>query len=463
MKLSGKIGTFMIKKQDLFIQRKGIALIAALIILLLLTLVGATIMMMAVNEQKTVSDKIDDIATLAYAKAGVSEALRRLSLDPSDPLSIGDVHYPYNPEWTLFILLTDKLPSVEPPLYVTSSVQIGLDDSLIIRYTTDEVDTLNSLAVHHKRNPKNKREIYYYNWETMKEEPQDPATYRGKFFPVEVIEVTGITGSVKRRIIVEVARKSLRISSVAALSCDCPVNLIGKIVCCGHNHLFTTPWGTNAGANRFECFDDPFDNHDRMWHIPRNDGQIHADKGKAYQKGEIDWKCSSVGCVPGISSPEHSVGISTKAIVRGNPDWLTDSQHTNFLFLYQMLGTRSWDELKEKFSWIHLEPGTLSGGSYSGFYSCDGDVSFTGVVNFTGVLWVKGRIKQKGHFFARGIIYSEKNVLFDGNVWILGTVCVEGGGGVLRPFNGSGVLLYSHDEMERAVGQAQGYRIISMR
>jgi hypothetical protein len=452
-----------LREKVLFGQREGVALIAALIILLLLTLVGATIMMVSVNEQKTVSDRIDEIATLAYAKAGVAEAVRRLSLDPSDELFIGDDHYPYNPDWKVYIVLSDELPSLEPPTYVVSSVQTSLDDSLRIRYTTEELDTLYSLSVHHKRNPDNDKEIYYYNWEKMRQESHDPVTYHGKYFPVEVIRATGMTGTVKKCVIVEAARRSLGLSGVAALSCDSPVHLLGKVVICGHNHLFTTPWGTDGGGDHFECFDDRDDSHDHIYHIPRTDGQIHADKGSLYRKDEQDWKCSGVGCVPGISAPGQSITVSKNSIVRGNPDRVTDAQNANFLHLYEMLGMRNWEELEGTFSWIHLEPGVLSGGSYSGFYFCDGDITFSGVVNFTGVLWVKGKVTQKGNFLARGIIYSEKDVRFDGNVWILGTVCVEGEGKIIRPFNGSGVLLYSYDGMERALGQALGYRIISRR
>ena len=50
----------------MFEERKGIALVISLIILLLLTLIGASIMMVSINEERTVSVKLDHITSLAY-------------------------------------------------------------------------------------------------------------------------------------------------------------------------------------------------------------------------------------------------------------------------------------------------------------------------------------------------------------------------------------------------------------
>ncbi|MCK4575055.1 hypothetical protein KAU34_01465 [candidate division WOR-3 bacterium] len=446
----------------MFEERKGIALVISLIILLLLTLIGASIMMVSINEERTVSVKLDHITSLAYAEAGVSEAVRRLSIDPSNLLYIGDTHYPYNPDWTVYILLNDNPQENEPPIYYTSSVQMSFPDSQRLCYTTENVDSLYSLVIHHKINSNDTREIIYYNWEKMKEESYNPETYTGKFFPVEVIEVTGVVGTTRKRGTVEVARKSSRTYAAAAFSCNWDVEIRGKIICCGHNHVFTTPWGTDAGAEHFDCFDDPYETDDPIWHVTRNDMQPHGDRKNQYKKPSVDLKCSDAGCLPGISAPEHKITIGRSSDVRGNPDWANDSTTASFFYLYQMLGASDWNELEELFPWQSIVPGNLDGGSYTGLYKCDGDLYLSGVINFTGVLWVTGKIKQTGHFYARGIVYSQENIRFDGNVWILGAVTIEGSGHkTIKPFNGSGVLLYSSDEIERAIAQAQGYRVIS--
>ncbi|GAH36245.1 unnamed protein product, partial [marine sediment metagenome] len=101
----------------MFMKRRGITLVVSLIILLLLTFLGASILILSLNDEEIVSDKIRHIRSRAYAEAGVSEAIRRLSLDSSDSLYIGDPNYHYNPAWTIYILLTIDPPVNNPPVY----------------------------------------------------------------------------------------------------------------------------------------------------------------------------------------------------------------------------------------------------------------------------------------------------------------------------------------------------------
>ncbi len=446
----------------MFMKRRGITLVVSLIILLLLTFLGASILILSLNDEEIVSDKIRHIRSRAYAEAGVSEAIRRLSLDSSDSLYIGDPNYHYNPAWTIYILLTIDPPVNNPPVYYVSSVQMSLPDSQRFDYTTEKLDLHSSLVVHHKINLHDSSQIFYYNWEKMCEESHDPSTYNGTFFPIQVIEATGTVWNAQRKIRVEVARKATPVNIAAALSCDSDIEIIGDFVCCGHEHLFTTPWGTDAGINHYECFDDPDDPNDPVWHVHRYDEQQHANKQDNYEKNAVDMRCSQVGCKPGISAPEHTINLGGRSDVSGNPDWTNDPTVANFYYLYQILGASSWEDLEVMFPWQNIGPGTIAGGNFTGFYKCEGDLYLSEVTNFTGVLWVTGKIKQTGHFFARGLIYSQLDMQFNGNVWILGAVATEGDSHItIRPFNGSGVLLYSSKAIQRAIAQGYGYSVIS--
>lgn len=189
-------------------KKKGITLVLALIILLILTLFGTAIMMLSVNKKQLIGNQMERIRSLSYAKAGVSEAIRRLSLDPSDSLCIRDPNEPYDSAWRIFILLTANPPADNPPVYYTSSVQISLPDTQRLNYTTENIDPNYSLVIHHKIVQNDPSEIFYYNWENKTEESHDPSTYNGAFFPIEVIEATGRDRNVRRKIKVEVERKS---------------------------------------------------------------------------------------------------------------------------------------------------------------------------------------------------------------------------------------------------------------
>jgi len=443
-------------------ERSGAALIVALIVLLLFTLAGSAIMILSVNEDRMVHGKMDSIGALAYAEAGVAEAIRRLSLQYFDSLYIGDPHHPFNADWAVYLLFTKNLPQDEPPVYYRQSVQMDLPERKRLSYSSKILDGGRSLTVHHKCSPNDTGKIYYYNWEIGSEELHDAGTYSGMFFPIEVIEVTGVSGKIQRTLRVEVARTPVPVNVISLLSCNGDIELQGKMVLCGHNHLFSTPWGTDAGENRFDCFDDPDTMNDTYWHVPRNDGKAHAGKDDTYTRDEMDRQCSKAGCIPGVAAHGHQIKVHDRSLVRGNPDRRTDTTGTDFYNLYQMLDTSSGEELEQQYQWQNIEPGTINGGSFIGFYRCEGNLKFKGIVNFTGVLWVTGSIRQSGHFFARGIVYSADDMRFDGNVWILGAIATKGGAKTrVQPFNGSGVLLYSSGGIQRAIAEAKGYRIIS--
>jgi hypothetical protein len=163
-------------------------------------------------------------------------------------------------------------------------------------------------------------------------------------------------------------------------------------------------------------------------------------------------------------APGLEIRVGNRSVIRGNPDSINDLSGRKFLYLFEMLNTAGGEELKERFPWQLIEPGTIDGGNYVGFYRCEGNLELRGVVNFTGVLWVTGNLMQRGYFSASGIVYAGRSLQCNGNVWILGAVAIEGEGQEwVHPFNGSGVLLYSVDGIARALAAAGGYRVIARR
>jgi hypothetical protein len=439
-------------------ERRGAALIVALIILLLFALIGSTIMVLSVNDDRMINDRMNNIGALAAAEAGIAEAICRLSLPPSDTLMIWDPGIPLQTGWSAYLLFSEEVRTPKPPVYYEKSIQMQLPESLRIAYSTAQVDTGRTLMIAHKREVKEEYNISYYNWNEDIEEAHDPRSYQGKYYPVEIIEATGNSGNVERTLQVEVAKHAFVPRIAAALSCNANIAISGKLTCCGHNHRFSTPWGTNAGSERLECFGEP--DGGGGWHELRPDGKPHATV--LLEKGEIDQMCTRAGCLPGIAAPGREITVGDRSVIHGNPDWTGDSSGAAFYCLYQMLNTASWEELEDRFAWQVLEPGTIDGGSFVGYYRCEGDLELRGVVNFTGVLWVTGKLKQRDHLSVNGIVYAGQSLVCNGNVWILGAVAIEGAGQALvKPFNGTGVLLYSREAIERALAAAGGYRIIS--
>jgi hypothetical protein len=438
-------------------ERRGVALIVALIVLLIIALLGASVMMLYINEDRFIDDKIKRTRLYTYVESGISEAVRRLSLEPDDSLYIGDRSDPLDAGWTVYILNSDSLPGDSPPVFFKSSVQMLLPESLRIPYTTKVFDKDYSLVVHHKRKDDDNNKIIYYNWRDKTEESHEPSTYEGIFSPVEVIEVTGKAEDLEKRVMVEVVRKGVDVDIKAAFSCDSDVEIRGKLTCCGHNHNLQTPWGTDAGENRYECFDNGEDGDDALWHILREDGQSHGAKETEYRKDSKDPKCSEVGCIPGISAPGHSIKINENSSIRGNPDFTNDGAVATFNNIYKIFGISGPDELEDSLLWRSIEGGTINGGSFTGLYKCEEDLSLSGVININGVLWVTSNLRQDGHLFVKGLIYSESDIQFNGKFWILGAVVTEGNARrVIHPFDGTGVLLYSKGAIERAIASGNG-------
>ncbi len=443
-------------------ERSGAALIVALILLLLFALVGSTIMVLSVNDDRMISDRMSNIGALAAAEAGIAEAIRRLSLPKEDTLSIGDDDIPLSAGWETYILLAEELPPDHAPVYYRKSIQMQLPESLRIVYSTSMIGEGYALKISHKRDPEGKERVVFYNWDEGIEEVHDPLTYKGKYLPIEIIEATGVSGAVRRTLQVEVAKQGFVADIPAALSSKVAIEVNGRLSCCGHNHSFATPWETNAGKDRYECFDEP-EADDAVWHEQRSDGKAHA-HAPLFTSEVLDRFCSGAGCVPGISAPGCEIRMGKYCVVRGNPDWTADTTVTAFHCLYEMLNTSSWDELEKQFPWQAVEPGTIHGGNFVGYYRCEGDLELEGVINFTGVLWVTGNLKQRGHLSMNGIIYTEGSFACHGNMWMLGAVALEGKGQrFVRPFSGKAVVLYSLEGIERALAAAEGYRIISRR
>ncbi len=442
-------------------MRKGITLIFALISLLLLALLAAAIMMLSMSEGKIVGTKINNLRCLSYAEAGVSEVIHRLSLDSTDSLHIGDSSVPYEPKWKVYILLNNEIPADQPPVYYRRSVQMAISEGKRLRYSTENPKTNYSLIVHHKLNEKKPGEIFFYNWIDSTELSADPITYRGAFLPVEIIESVGATVNGHKKLMVEVAKNVFTSSLTAVLSSNCDIEVSGRYVICGHNHVYSTPPGTDTGENPFQCFVNNVKLDERKLHTQRSDNSTHANERDNYEKESPDLECSKVGCVTGILTSGHRLTIAESSFVRGNPDITMNARILSFMPLHKIFGVESSEELDKKFVWINMEPGKIAGGKFSGIYKCKGDLDISGAVNFDGVLWVTGEIKQKGDFFCKGLVYAGKGLDFDGSVWILGAVAVEDKfHKAVSRFDGSGAILYSSTAVERAVSYGLGYGVI---
>lgn len=433
-------------------QRKGIALVVSLMILLIMTLLGVAIMMFSVNEEQIVGNQMRHIRSLAYAEAGVSEVVRRLNLEEiGDPMNGGN----YAPAWETFILLTANPPANQGDTYFASSVQMNLEPGQRLQYSTENVDTDLSLIVHHKRNP-GTNEIFYYNWTNRTEESHDPTTFDGAFFPIEVVEATGRIGNANRKIRVEVAMRSTPINVAAALACDFDISIGGNFVCCGHNHRWETPDLTDAGADHHECFRDP------NWHVDRQDGLPHADEANEFVKLLVEQRCSEVQCLPGVSSPLHNIGQQGNPDVRGNPDETSDPTIGEFFEIWEMLGAEDEADLLEKYEWQDIGPGVIDDVILTGFYRCAGDLHISGASRLKGVIWVTGDLIQTGNFIGRGLLYSQMDMHLNGTSWILGAIATSGDAEVLiSPVNGNATVLYSSEAIQRAISSAFGYTTIA--
>lgn len=392
-------------------NERGIALVMAMLVLLVMTLLGLVLMAGASINRSLAGNDQRMRETLNVAEAGVGEALARIRnqetlMDPSDP---DDVCQVFN-----------TIPGSVPTLGADSiALATGQPVGQYLDYTTTTRGP-EVLTISWKKDPTGTRVMRY-------DPARNPSLNTVSGSPVFVVRSTGRVGRARRTVVSEVIQKPYTINAKGALVADVPINFVGVASICGYNHSANTPY---------------------------DDGE----DGRGVMPGDathcIDNELAT-GALPGAWSTQNISGGGASG-ASGLPSAFTGNQPNFYAGPWEPLTMTA----SEFFSWIGSPVGLQT--NWNGVYYYDNN-SVTqdrsadlGVHSVTGegFLYVDGDLRANADFHYKGLVYVEGDFVINGTAWILGGVIVKGETSVLA--NGDMTILFSEDAIKQALAKYGG-------
>jgi Tfp pilus assembly protein PilX len=396
---------------------RGIALVMALLVLMVVSIIGALLMATLQSETKMTSHDLRQAAALNLAEAGIGEAIARIRDDrfPDSPM---------NPRQVAQVFLTN--PGSVPVLGADS---IGLATAQPagewLPYTSAGRGP-NALTIEWRTNAARDSVVRY---DTTKDPPENLLTG----WPIYRITATGIKGNDQRKVVTEVIRKPINVVIKGALAAEKSIDFIGNAVVCGYNHSGDTPSTIQAAGKR-------------VGELGRGvvpDCQPYETVG-----GNLPSAWTSGNVLNGGAASQYSPNAP-------NP-WL-DAQ-TGFY-------TGPWDAFSmsqaEYWSWVgpnvtsapnppmgivHLDNNLTrmdQSGSFA-YHSTTGE----------GLLYVDGDLTLNAGFVFTGLVYIEGDLLLNGQTWILGALIVRGK--TELKMTGGATILYSSEAIQRVLAKYGG-------
>jgi len=386
---------------------RGIALVMALLILLVISVICAALML-SVQVETKISGRDDRRSqALSIAEAGIAEAVSRIRS--------GEVPDTLNPRMAsqIFLVNSGNVPVLGNDSTALSTAQPA--GKWLTYSTAGKGDQV--LTVTYKTNPTH---TTIFRYDDTRTPPVQTATGQ----PIFVITSTGRKGNDTRTVVTEVIRKPFHPDIKAAVVADVDLAFSGNSVVCGYNHQLATPlwYGENGRAGGISC-------------VP-------------YEVGSGD--------VPGAwSSAAIGTGGGSQQAGQTSP---TQANQTGFY-------AGPWDALgmpQVDFNALTGTPVTAVPASLNGIVYIDNDgvpqnqsgawgVSST---SGSGLLYVDGDLNITGPFSYKGLIYIEGNLAASGHIWILGSLIARGKSTV--KLTGGSTVLYSRDAIDLAISKFAG-------
>jgi hypothetical protein len=387
---------------------RGMALVVALLILCLLSTLGATLMASLGTERKIVGHAERSAQALDAAEAGVGEALARIRS--------GEIRLPEsNPRAAAQIFLCRE--GGEPRLGPDStSLATRQPDGAWLDYSAAGRGE-GALTVSFKTDAAG-ASIYRYDGNLL------PPLNTRTGLPVYVIRSTGRVGGARERIVTEVIQKPIEVQLHAALGADTDIEFGGNAAVCGHDHLGSTP--DLAGANGRE----------------RIGSCVPYETGISSLPGS--W---TTGSTRGGGGPTRAgvpeAGLSSQSGFYAGPWEALGMERGEF---YAWLGAAERSEPRDLVGVVHLDRDAIPQDRSGGFVLRG--------VRGEGMLYVDGDLTLRDDFVYRGLIYVEGDLKVEGRAWILGGLVVCGKARL--KLDGGTTVLYSREAITRALASHGG-------
>lgn len=387
-------------------NERGVALVMALLVLLVLSMLSAALMMSVNTETSIAGHSQRETQALNTAEAGLAEAVARIR--------IGEI--PNNGNKRMVAQIFNTLPGTVPALGPDS---VGLataqpagawlnyskgsrgPDVLTVRYRTD--------------NPIAPTVIYKYD------PTKNPAIQTLSGSNIFVVTSTGYAGKDVRRIQEEVMMKPFLVNVKAALAADVGIDFNGNSHTCGYDHSPLTPTGTRDWPN---C-------------SPYHTGPQPPLPG-AWTTGGVT--VSGSGLQYGMPAPTQS---NQTGFYAGPWESLTMSQAEFF----NWVGAPTAIPPNPPRGVIYLDNNLLHSDATGNWSYSGGDGE--------GLLYVDGNLTITGNFNFRGLVYIEGDAKINGTVWVLGGMIVKGAT-TIKHANGNATVLYSSEAIQQALQKFGG-------
>ncbi len=382
-------------------NQRGVALVVAMLVLMVLSLLAVVMMATITTEKKVGAHSTRESAALNVADAGIGEACARLRNQ--------DINLNNNPRGVaqIFNCAAGTVPSlgVDSTGYATAQTA-----GQWLRYS-NATRGPGTLTITYKTNP---ARTLIYKYDTS----LNPSAQFVSGTPIYVITSTGREGADVRTVVAEVMQKPIIVA----------VNGGGNAFVCGYNHRADTPTGTTGRAGGAGNCNENLLATPPQWEWPT------GAKAGAWSTGNA----TPGGSAQSTGSPPSS---------GGNP--------TFFSGPWEAIGMTQ----AEFYNWVGLATPTMPA-SPNGIYYLDNDATKQNASGAwsansgTGLLYADGNLTINSSFTWRGLIYCEGDLTLNGNAWILGAIVAKGAGSV--KFNGTATVLYSADAIQNYITKFGG-------
>jgi Tfp pilus assembly protein PilX len=379
----------------------------ALLILLVISIIGAALMLSVQVETKISGRDERRSHALSLAEAGIAEAVSRIRS--------GEVPDTLNPKMATQIFLVS--PGNVPVLGSDSTALATAQPAGRWLNYTSATRGAQALTVTY-RTDATRTKIYRYD------QAKNPPIQTVSGQPIFVITATGRKGNDVRTVVTEVIPKPFRPEIKAAIVTDVDARLTGNSAVCGYNHRVTTPlWYGENGRGGFEsCV--PYET---------GDGDLPA----VWSTGDIDPGGGSQSDGQPSPTQENQTGFYT-----GPWDPLGISQEE-----FNSLTGPAFSAVPQSLKGIIYIDNDGTPQNQSGAWGIQG-------TSGDGLLYVDGDLNLSGPFNFKGMVYVEGNLTGSGDIWVLGSVIVRGRSSVTM--SGGSTVLYSSEAISLALSKYAG-------